>query len=554
MPGIAGSDVHTGVSSAQPERRGKKKQAVVVIHGMGEQRPMSTLRGFVDAVWTQNHYLPELFKDKGIIDPARPNRSWITPDSKTGSYEQRRITTPYDRNGRRTDFFEIYWADVTQGTTRGRLYAWMKTLLWRRKADIPADAVKLYWATVVFAILLALAAGALTFTFWKESLAASTVAVAVVLASLLFWALDQFVVPYFGDVASYVRAEAGTVEKRAQVRERGLALLRKLADDPSYDRIVLVGHSLGTIIAYDLLQILWAESRPWNIDPGKDASILKAVDAVQAHARLPSEAFPTWDQKGLREFREAQWGLYRALRGVESRLGRGWKVSDFVTLGSPLTHAEFLVTHNMDEWRQGVIERQFAICPPLSDDEDKRTILFKQGRDRLGTELFAAHHAALFAATRWTNICDIGNLLTTGDPISGHMWENFGPGVDTVQVALRWHFLGAKRRIFTHTKYWDVDAEGLVMAPIRPVGSGTTRQSGGGPLPGDPDTQSALKPVRDMDGSELQRAAFSSSAIAAVKESAEAGRGQEHLAALRVAVDLGRRLGDDETPDATIER
>ena len=32
----------------------KKKQAVVVIHGMGEQRPMETLRSFVDTVWTKD--------------------------------------------------------------------------------------------------------------------------------------------------------------------------------------------------------------------------------------------------------------------------------------------------------------------------------------------------------------------------------------------------------------------------------------------------------------------------------------------------------------------
>jgi hypothetical protein len=33
------------------------KQAVVVIHGMGEQRPMDTLRGFVRTVWelVQDH-------------------------------------------------------------------------------------------------------------------------------------------------------------------------------------------------------------------------------------------------------------------------------------------------------------------------------------------------------------------------------------------------------------------------------------------------------------------------------------------------------------------
>ena len=30
------------------------KQAVLHIHGIGEQRPMDTLRGFVDTVWTSH--------------------------------------------------------------------------------------------------------------------------------------------------------------------------------------------------------------------------------------------------------------------------------------------------------------------------------------------------------------------------------------------------------------------------------------------------------------------------------------------------------------------
>ena len=42
----------------------KKKIAVVVIHGMGEQKPMQTLRGFVESVWQHDR---NLFKD--LKDP-----------------------------------------------------------------------------------------------------------------------------------------------------------------------------------------------------------------------------------------------------------------------------------------------------------------------------------------------------------------------------------------------------------------------------------------------------------------------------------------------------
>lgn len=112
----------------------KPGQAVVIVHGMGEQRPMDTLRGFVQAVWSHDPSRAPFYAH--VADPADPagakiNQSWITPDSRTNSYELRRITTPYDVDGRRTDFYELYWADVTQGTTRGRLAAWVTNLLWR---------------------------------------------------------------------------------------------------------------------------------------------------------------------------------------------------------------------------------------------------------------------------------------------------------------------------------------------------------------------------------------------------------------------------------------
>jgi hypothetical protein len=469
-----------GRTAGSPSASGRKsRQAVVVIHGMGEQRPMATLRGFVEAVWTSDHYLSRLYR-KRVLAPHRPGQvrpalKWIVPDPITGSHEQRRITTPYDSNGRRTDFFEIYWADITQGTTRQRLYAWLNSLLWRKRADIPPDAVRLYRATVVFAVLLGIASFVLAVSFWQSWLGPFGIAVAIGLASAMFWLLDQFVVPYFGDVASYVRAEAGTVEKRALIRERGLALLRRLMDDGTYDRVILVSHSLGSMIAYDLLQILWAEYRPRGLDWRTDVQIKQAIDEVDRFLQLPSK----WSRADLAAFRRAQWRLYEEIRSLDAAHGKGWKLSDFVTLGSPLTHAEFLFTHNTAAWLQGVEEKLFAICPPAPDSPAKKTIVFESYRDPTTKRRFhALHHGAAFAATRWTNIFDLGNLLTTGDPISGSMAENFGPGVDNIQVRLTWRILGKFRRLFTHTKYWDLGVRGWVIGHLPLMGASAGAGSG----------------------------------------------------------------------------
>ncbi len=432
-------------------KKAPPSQAVVIVHGMGEQRPMGTLRGFVQAVWSSDPT-----RAPPYAAGARINQSWITPDSRTKSHELRRITTPYDVDGRRTDFYELYWADITQGTTRGRLAAWVTNLLWRKPADIPPDARKLYFATLLIVIVIL---GAALVLALSASLTTSLVVTA--LASVVIWAVDQFALPYFGDVAAYVRAEAATIEKRALIRSRGLTLLRRLMMDDSYDRIVLVSHSLGSIIAYDLLQILWAEFRPRRLEAARDKARLDAVEAVD-NATLGSDG-SAWPETlaDLAGFRRGQWALYQQLRTKDADHPLPWKISDFVTLGSPLSHSEFLVTYNLAEFRRGMAERLFSACPPIADSgRAGETLLYQEGHSPAGKAQRAVHHGAVFAATRWTNVFDRGNGWATGDPISGPMTENFGPGVENIQVELR----SALGRIFTHTHYWSLTATGKEIA------------------------------------------------------------------------------------------
>ncbi|MEX0409399.1 hypothetical protein ABGN05_27545 [Aquibium sp. LZ166] len=436
----------------------RQKQAVVVIHGIGEQRPMATIRSLVEALWTRDPDLTPPHRGKAPADgsgAARVNQSWITPDRRTASHELRRITTPYDRKGRRTDFYELYWADLTQGTTRARLFAWIRELLLRSRSEIPPDARKLYVATWIFAVVVALAAALLAFSFWGAWLLPVTAVLLTIAASFVLWVLDQFALPYFGDVAAYVQATPDTVESRAKVRERGLGLLRALADDDEYDRIVVVGHSLGSIIAYDLLQILWAERRPRGLEWPRDREVVRAIHAVGAFAALPREGAVPLDQAQLEAFRRAQWQLFSRLKVKSAVNEKPWKFSDFVTLGSPLSHAEFLIARNADAFRKGAEERLYSLSPPISDSRSRRTLLYYE-RPRIR----AVHHAACFAATRWTNIFDIGNGWSTGDPFSGPMRENFGGGVEEHRVRLEWTLFGMRTRLFTHTHYWSTEAAG----------------------------------------------------------------------------------------------
>ena len=65
------------------------------------------------------------------------------------------------------------------------------------------------------------------------------------------------VVASFGRVVRYTRALPDNIASRKAIRERGLKLLDDL-HRAEYDRIIVVGHSLGALLAYDLVSYYWA--------------------------------------------------------------------------------------------------------------------------------------------------------------------------------------------------------------------------------------------------------------------------------------------------------
>src|SRR5262252_3727938 len=119
--------------AAQPASAGTHHadmQAVVVIHGMGEQRPMDTIKAFVKAAWETDAVIT-------ANKLPHPAQVWSKPDVRTGSLELRRITTRESipsasfPHGVRTDFYELYWADLTAGSTWEQFTGWVCGLLFR---------------------------------------------------------------------------------------------------------------------------------------------------------------------------------------------------------------------------------------------------------------------------------------------------------------------------------------------------------------------------------------------------------------------------------------
>ncbi|MFO0767557.1 MAG: hypothetical protein U0231_12420 [Nitrospiraceae bacterium] len=319
------------------------KQAVVLIHGIGEQQPMETLRRFVSSVLPPSEDGQEAYFSK--------------PDRMSELFELRRLKS---RGRTKTDFYEYYWAYNVEGTKFSHLAGWFFGLLFRRWSNIPPGLKSLWglsWCTMA-----ALAAGvamgyvALIGKWFEAQLRYGPVG--LVLALLLF-GLQGFLLYYVGDAARYLSPNPRNIALRQKIRAEGVQLLRHLHDSREYDRIVVVGHSLGSVIGYDLIARLWLEYNT-VYDFKTNATLLaaylsegKAPQPIIGHRLHETGQLLSSDHsdEALQAFQRAQTEGWKE----QQRWGNPWRVSDFITIGSPLAHAMLLLASDGDDFkaRQG---------------------------------------------------------------------------------------------------------------------------------------------------------------------------------------------------------
>lgn len=473
------------------------RQAVIVFHGMGEQVPMQTVRTFVDTVWRS---------DSALIDPDRPdadtgkkrtqNKAWTKPDDRTGSFETRRITTERAENGYYTDFFEFYWAHMVHGTTFEQVRSWVMDLLLRNPLRRVPRAVFLAWCA-----LWCVTIGVVAFGVWAALPKAAGTAPIGPVGSLILtgvslgsaWFVSNVLVRRFGDVVRYTKADPPNIARRQEIREAGVAFLEKLLlqkgkwGRPEYDRIIVVAHSLGTIVAYDILAETFARLSETYDKSTDDALRHPARNALEREIRqaLGLEPRPEGQPELTPErYQELQDGA----RAELTAFGCPWRVSDFVTLGSPLTHAEFIMAEDMEDLRALQRERAMPTCPPIME-YDRGTgqdhFTFRRGSvAKIGVLDDAElqqdpqaetalprrpHHAALFAYTRWSNLYSQHKAILTGDIVSGPLAGQFGlrhdqggffSGIREVAVLPELNGDTGKaaqnhrRRFVSHNAYW----------------------------------------------------------------------------------------------------
>jgi hypothetical protein len=274
-----------------------------------------------------------------------------------------------------------------------------------------------------------------------------------------------FLQPYLGDAARYFRNAPANVAVRREIRKQAVDTLEKLSTSGRYDRIVVVAHSLGTVVAYDMLRACYSRVRndlPAASELGTEFAKLDAGTLPKADARQHARAVIKTMVDSVKAARQRlETGTARAGDATM----KAWLVTDFVTLGSPLTHAYYLMclgeteAELHEDFRRRTREREFPTCPPLSLDGDRlMTFTYPKETER------HFHHGGQFALTRWTNLYFPVSQVLWGDAIGGPVAAIFGDPDKTKADAQLGRYVAdlpvwtSRRRhhsFFAHTLYWD---------------------------------------------------------------------------------------------------
>lgn len=151
------------------------------------------------------------------------------------------------------------------------------------------------------------------------------------------------------------------------------------------------------------------------------------------------------DLKTQKQFHEAQRRLWHGYRA----LGSTWRITDLITVGTPMYFADRLYTRNRAQFEARISTGELPKCPPIWDPE-----LSTPGRANAAAKPRLTwlarpvlHESAPFAVVRWTNLWFPHHLGFFGDWFGGALAEIYGEGVHDVPITgnMRYARLGPLR-------------------------------------------------------------------------------------------------------------
>ena len=266
------------------------RMAVIVSHGMGEQVPFETLNAVAEALWKQQSTAP--------MDASNARVRYVAFGDDWLPRVELKLDTPGGSECT-VHLYEVYWAPLTEGKVtardaigflvgaglrgirycaRGSFDRWMfgrrVVFALPRRGVVQLGAALIAFLALLLGFLgVAMATVAEIVRFlhpgatppppsWLPDLRDAWMLAALAASLVVFAALRWFLVQSVGDVAAYVSAHRASrfVEIRRAIQDaaRGVARNVYAARDgesgaPQYAHVMMVGHSLGSVIAYDML-------------------------------------------------------------------------------------------------------------------------------------------------------------------------------------------------------------------------------------------------------------------------------------------------------------
>lgn len=401
--------------------RSRRRQAIILIHGIGEQRPMETALNFARSL-------------------AQDDEIRVKPTAIGINGETQRISIKEAADRPRTDIYEYYWAHKFRTNSLGTINRWMFAVFFQClfSRATPGFLRKRLEFVLATAACCALPIAYCAVTYHVQQRYGLTAAILFFGFSFVLYKafLSDVLYGYVADAAKYLSNHPDNISAREEVRNDGLKLLEQVIATGDYERVIIAGHSLGSVIGYDVLLLAWA----------------RFIERIAAHAgsnrAFLVNAFNELGKdiddgsRSAEQFQKKQ----RLLRTVLAESGVDWIVSDLVTLGSPLSFANFLVAKNQDDYLRRTERFHLLLkCPPHGTVED--TTFARNGKTADGQVRYCYYptYNSLFLCTSWTNI------YFATDPVGGRLRPLFGHGV--FDIALPKGVYG-----LSHVRYFSDDA------------------------------------------------------------------------------------------------
>lgn len=279
---------------------------------------------------------------------------------------------------------------------------------------------------------------------------------------LIFKTTGDFLKKFLADAARYYDPSPTNVENRDLIRQHGVQLLENLTKAKKYDRIVVLSHSLGSVVGYDILRLYWA----------KHCKYYNLMNFDKSQSKLGADALDHYlkeETRDINEYQKIQSQHFDFLKecDVDNKYDNmPWLVSDFISVGSPLSKMRLFSAEGAEnvEW-QKIHERTILTNPPQRDYVTNKYVYERPDGS------YKLHHGALFAFTRWTNI------FFPGDWIGGEISENIGKGtlnrqlnfdryisvkdgkINKENLFSYWFKKSLSYTPLMHTKYWAMEPE-----------------------------------------------------------------------------------------------